>query len=55
METFASSLGPVRVKIATVSGGERRSLEFEDVKALAAQHGLPAVEVQRRLEREFRE
>lgn len=55
METFASSLGPVRVKIATVSGAERRSLEFEDVKALAAQHGLPAVEVQRRLEREFRE
>jgi len=52
METFASSLGPVRVKVAAFSGGERRSLEFEDIKALAAEHGLPAVEVQRRLEGE---
>lgn len=52
METFASSLGPVRVKVATVAGSERRSLEFEDIKSLAAEHGLPALEVQRRLERE---
>ena len=53
METFASSLGPVRVKVAIVAGSERRSLEFEDVKSLAAQYGLPAVEVQRRLEDEI--
>ncbi len=50
METFASSLGPVRVKVAIVAGRERRSLEFEDIKSLAAQHALPAIEVQARLE-----
>ena len=53
METFASSLGPVRVKVAIIGGSERRSLEFEDVKALAAQNALPAMEVQRRLEQEL--
>ena len=53
METFASSLGPVRVKVAAFSGTERRSLEFEDIKSLAAQHGLPALEVQRLLEGEM--
>lgn len=53
MEPFASSLGAVRVKVATVAGIERRSLEFEDIKALAARHGLPAIEVQRRLEHEL--
>ncbi|MBA4180351.1 MAG: TIGR00299 family protein [Anaerolinea sp.] len=52
-ETFNSSLGPVRVKVATVPGGERRTLEFEDVKAIAAAQGLPAIEVQRMLEAEL--
>lgn len=54
METFESSLGPVRVKVATVEGVERRSLEFEDIKAIATERGLPAIEVQRRLEWELR-
>ena len=52
-ETFVSSLGPVTVKVAALGAGERRTLEFEDVKALAAANGLPAIEVQRRLEAEL--
>ncbi|MGI8926961.1 MAG: nickel insertion protein, partial [Tepidiformaceae bacterium] len=53
VESFASSLGEVRVKVARWPGGERRTPEFEDVKALAAQLGRPALEVQRQLEREL--
>ena len=52
-ETFESALGPVRMKVATWPGGLRRSLEFEDVKALAARLGRPAWDVQQELEREL--
>jgi hypothetical protein len=52
-ETFESSLGPVRVKVSSWPGGERRTVEFEDVKALAARLGQPAWDVQRQLEREL--
>ena len=52
-ETFESSFGPVRVKVASIGGEERRTLEFEDVKAIAAAQGVPAIEVQRRLEVEL--
>jgi pyridinium-3,5-bisthiocarboxylic acid mononucleotide nickel chelatase len=53
IETFASSLGDLRVKVSEFEGRLRRTPEFEDVKALAAKHGLPAIEVQRILEREL--
>ncbi len=53
VETVTTSLGPVRVKVSEWRGQERRSPEFEDVKALAKAHGLPALEVQQRLEREL--
>ena len=52
-ETFQSSLGPVRVKVATIDGSERRSLEFDDLKAIAEAHALPLITVQRRLEAEL--
>jgi pyridinium-3,5-bisthiocarboxylic acid mononucleotide nickel chelatase len=48
-ETFASSLGPVRVKVRDWDAAPRAEPEYEDVKALAEQHGLPAIEVHRRL------
>ena len=48
-ETFDSSLGPIRVKVATIGEDERRTLEFEDLKALAAAHGVPLVKLQRLL------
>lgn len=51
--TFQSSLGPVRVKVSDWQGRRRMAPEFEDVRALATKHGLPALEVQRRLEREL--
>ncbi|MBI5949882.1 MAG: LarC family nickel insertion protein [Chloroflexi bacterium] len=53
IETVATSLGPVRVKVSDWQGRERRSPEFEDVKALAKARGLTALEVQRQLEREL--
>lgn len=53
MVTFESSLGPVHVKVAAIGNEERWSLEFEDVKAIASAHGLPALAVQRQLEAEF--
>ncbi len=53
VETFESSLGPVRVKVSDWQGRRRMSPEFEDVRALATKHRLPALEVQRRLEREL--
>ena len=55
IETFESALGPVRVKVGEWKGQRRAAPEFEDVKALAAKHGLPAIDVQRRVEREWAE
>ena len=53
IETFASSLGPVRVKVSEWAGRRRATPEFEDVKALAAKLGKPLIEVQQALEREL--
>lgn len=50
---FQSSFGEVRTKTATVAGGRRTTVEFDDVKRLAEERGLSALEVQRRLEREL--
>lgn len=55
IEEVTTSLGPVRVKISEWQGNRRRSLEWEDVRSLAAKHNLPALEVQRLVEREIRE
>ena len=52
-EVFASSLGEVRMKLREWEGGERAEPEFEDVKALAARLGMPALEVSRRLATEW--
>lgn len=50
---FQSSLGEVRVKWRDWQGEHRGAPEFEDVKALAVRHDLPALEVQRTIEREL--
>jgi len=53
VETFASSLGPVRVKVREFDGRRRVQPEYDDVVALAAKLGRPAIEVQRQLEAEL--
>lgn len=53
VETFESTLGSVRVKVREGVGPWRAIPEYEDVRALAAKLGRPAIEVQRQLEREF--
>jgi len=53
VETFASSLGPLRVKVRDWPAARRAAPEFEDVKALAARLGRPALDVQRQLEAEL--
>ncbi len=53
IETFESSLGTVCVKVSSWQGQRRVTPEFEDVKFLAARHGLTAIEVQRRLQVEL--
>jgi len=53
VETFITSLGPVKAKVREWQGKRRLAPEFEDVKALARANNLPAVEVQRRLESEL--
>jgi uncharacterized protein (TIGR00299 family) protein len=50
---FETSLGTVRVKTSFWHGTARRSIEWEDVRRIATDTGLPAVEVQRKLEQEF--
>jgi uncharacterized protein (TIGR00299 family) protein len=52
IEVFETSLGPVRFKVSSVEGRVRAAPEHDDVVALAARRNLPAVEVQRVLERE---
>jgi pyridinium-3,5-bisthiocarboxylic acid mononucleotide nickel chelatase len=52
IETVETSFGPVRMKVRQFEGRARWSPEFEDVKAIAARTGLPAIEVQRQLEAE---
>ncbi len=53
VETIESSLGPVRVKVSERGGRPHRVPEFEDVKALAAALGRPAIDIQRQLEAEL--
>ena len=52
IETIETRFGPVRYKVSEFDGVTRRTPEFEDVKAIAARTGLPALEVQRELDRE---
>ncbi len=53
VETFASSLGEVRVKVRKWDGEVRGEPEFEDVKEIAERLGLPAVDVWRRIASDF--
>lgn len=55
IETFASSLGTVRVKVGEWAGTVRATPEHDDVVRLAAELGKPALEVQRALEAELRQ
>jgi uncharacterized protein (TIGR00299 family) protein len=54
VETVETSFGPVRVKVRRLEGRRRLAPEFEDVRAIAHRLGLPALEVQERLEGELR-
>jgi len=53
IETFESSLGEARVKVREWEGEARGEPEFEDVKKIAERSGLAAVEVSRRIAREW--
>lgn len=53
VETFASSLGDVRVKVREWEGEMRGEPEFEDVKTIAERSGLPGLDVSRRIAREW--
>jgi uncharacterized protein (DUF111 family) len=53
VETFKSSLGELRIKVSEAGGRRRATPEFEDIRALAARLGLPAIVVQRTLESEL--
>jgi uncharacterized protein (TIGR00299 family) protein len=48
-----TSLGPVRAKAVLRGGKEVITPEFEECKRIAREHGMPLLEVQRRLEREL--
>lgn len=50
---FASSLGRLRVKVNNASGRRRATPEFEDVRRIAIEHGLPVLDVQRAIETEL--
>jgi uncharacterized protein (TIGR00299 family) protein len=52
IETVETSLGSVRVKVSEHAGVRRATPEFEDVKRIAAERGIPAIEVSRVLARE---
>lgn len=53
VETVATTLGPVRVKVSGLGTRVRRVPEFEDVKAIAARLGEPALAVQAQIESEL--
>ena len=46
----ATEFGPVRVKIAYVDGGVRRTLEYDDVVRIAREENRPIAEIAARLE-----
>ena len=52
---FQSSLGPVAIKVATYDGHARASAEFEDVRRISVERGMPIIEVQRAIESELRD
>lgn len=49
-----SSFGEVKAKVVHIDGSERITPEFEECKRLAAEKGLPLIEVYKLLEKEFR-
>jgi pyridinium-3,5-bisthiocarboxylic acid mononucleotide nickel chelatase len=55
VETVATSLGPVRVKMGEWQGRRRRVPEFDDIREIALRTGMPAVDVQRLVEAELNE
>jgi uncharacterized protein (TIGR00299 family) protein len=53
-ESVTTSLGPVRVKVATLpDGGERAAPEFDDLARLADAHKMSLDEVRRRVQEEI--
>jgi hypothetical protein len=50
---FTTSLGTVRAKVSRYAGRERRKPEFDDVRRIAEETAMPALEVYRALEREL--
>jgi uncharacterized protein (TIGR00299 family) protein len=50
VEEAATPFGTVRVKIATVDGQPRRTLEYDDVVRIARERGRPIAEIAARLE-----
>jgi uncharacterized protein (TIGR00299 family) protein len=50
IETIATELGTVRVKVADVAGSPRRTLEYDDVVRIARERREPIAEVAARLE-----
>lgn len=50
---FTTSLGTVRAKVSRYAGRERRKPEFDDVRRIAEETAMPALEVYRVLEREL--
>jgi uncharacterized protein (TIGR00299 family) protein len=53
VRTVETSFGPVRIKFSEFAGERRAMPEFEDVKAVAAKLGRPALEVQRAIDAEL--
>jgi uncharacterized protein (DUF111 family) len=53
VETMETPFGPVRFKVSEWQGRVRAAPEYEDVIAISAREGIPALELQQRLEREF--
>jgi uncharacterized protein (DUF111 family) len=44
-ETIETVYGPIRVKVAKLSSGTRRTPEFEDCREAAEAHSVPVIEV----------
>lgn len=53
IEERATSLGPVRVKVALIGGTTRRTLEYEDVLRIARERSRPIAEIAALLETEI--
>ncbi len=55
IETIATALGPIRVKIVEGPGGRRARPEYEDVRGIAQREGKPLAEVMARVEQDVAE